>query len=221
MDQSISVMAKAGCPLIILFWTCQPDLYVMPVSFCCSPVFVIANTLVTAEKHLTAPTNYNLRVVEVRLAAALLAKKLELVHDQPLITLREVHDYYCKSKGLEIADLGYNSFRHIDILAALLEEVETFIGKKPYSKEEIASELGMSVEGMEAHFVGSIVIRAEGFELYKRANHVISEARRVYMFMGVAEYFEEGPQAIPLESWTRPEPCEITESWKKNRLQVL
>lgn len=72
MDQSISIMAPAGSPLIIHFY---PKLMAEPVRFSnVVPMFVIANTMVTAEKHLTAPTNYNLRVVEVRLAAACFQK---------------------------------------------------------------------------------------------------------------------------------------------------
>lgn len=178
MDQSISIMAPAGSPLIIHFY---PKLLAEPVRFSdVTPMFVIANTLVTAEKHITAPTNYNLRVVEVRLAAALLAKKLELRHEIPLITLREVHEYYLKAKGLKSLDV-------VDVLSRLLEEVEKSIQKKSYTREEISMELGMTVEEMEAQFVGSIVIQAAGFELYKRAKHVFSEARRVHLFKNVAE----------------------------------
>ena len=40
---------------------------------------------------------------------------------------------------------------------------------------------------MEAFYIGSIVIRADGFELYKRAKHVLSEARRVFLFKMVSE----------------------------------
>jgi galactokinase len=178
MDQSISIMAPAGAPLVIHFY---PKLLAEPVRFSnVIPMFVIANTLVTAEKHLTAPTNYNLRVVEVRLAAALLSKKLDLRHNIPLITLREVQEYYREKRGLV-------ALSTVEIILLLLEEVETFIKKVRYTREEIASELGMNVLEMEAHFVGSIEIRSDGFELYKRAKHVFSEARRVYMFKNAAE----------------------------------
>ena len=39
---------------------------------------------------------------------------------------------------------------------------------------------------MEATYVGKIVIRADGFELYKRAKHVFSEAKRVFEFYNTA-----------------------------------
>ncbi|KAH9276283.1 galactokinase [Batrachochytrium salamandrivorans] len=62
MDQSISIMGQQGNILMIHFY---PTLSISPVRVPTLPVpavFVIANTLVTADKHVTAPRNYNLRV---------------------------------------------------------------------------------------------------------------------------------------------------------------
>lgn len=54
-------------------------------------VFIIANSLVTSEKAVSARTRYNLRVVETLVAARVLAHKLGLsVGPKERITLREV-----------------------------------------------------------------------------------------------------------------------------------
>lgn len=138
MDQSISIMALAGFPLIIHFY---PELSAEPVRFAnldVAPVFVIANTLVTADKHVTAPTNYNLRVVETRLAAALLAKMLGLPSNQKILTLREVQEMYIAKKGLEAQDTS-------KVLLALLEAVESHFQKSLYSRDQVAKVLGISV----------------------------------------------------------------------------
>ena len=131
MDQSISIMAPLGSPLLIHFY---PNLLAESVSFAAEDyAFVIANTLVTADKHVTAPTNYNLRVVETRLAAALLAKKLRLNTKGSILTLREVQELYLPAKNM------------IDALDILLEFVENHFDKNMYSRDQIAQLLNMSV----------------------------------------------------------------------------
>lgn len=140
MDQSISVMAPSGSPLIIHFY---PELSAELIRFSNTertPVFVIANTLVTADKHVTAPTNYNLRVVETRLAAALLAKKLGLrqLHSKELLTLREVHELFVASLPGEPASM-------VECLLQMLEMVAKAFKHSGYTRSEIAYELGMTV----------------------------------------------------------------------------
>ena len=174
MDQSISVMGLDGCALLIDFF---PTLAASPIAFpalSTPPVFVIANTLVRADKHSTAPTNYNLRVVETRLSAALLGKKLGLDVPNEIITLRQVHDLYFKQKGVKDSET--------EQLADMLSLTDQHFKKSAYSLVEIANELDMTIDAMTTKYIGSITIRAEDFKLYQRTKHVFSEARRVYEF---------------------------------------
>lgn len=76
MDQAASVCGEEDHALYVAF---KPTLTATPFKF---PQlkdhdiqFVIANTLVVANKFDTAPTNYNLRVIEVTAAANVLANK--------------------------------------------------------------------------------------------------------------------------------------------------
>jgi galactokinase len=71
--------------------------------------FVIANSKINADKHDTAPQNYNLRVVETTCAAEILARKLSLgdlnKRDGFGGTLREVVDkYFQTERGDEDTD---------------------------------------------------------------------------------------------------------------------
>ncbi|KAJ3117232.1 galactokinase [Phlyctochytrium bullatum] len=183
MDQSISIMGKTGSALLIHF---VPKLAVEPIKFPPSNpglVFVIANTLVTADKHTTAPTNYNLRVVECRIVAAILSKHLGLDH---CATLREVQDKWIEREtaGGKVFGAGSSS-REAEVLEVLETTVNAAFKDEMYTREEAAGALGLTVAELEAKYVGSIVIRADGFKLKKRARHVLSEARRVFQFRDV------------------------------------
>lgn len=91
MDQAASVYGDLDHALYVSFYpklTAEAKLFPTPPTSVQSiknynpsdynMSFVIANTLVTSNKHETAPTNYNLRVVEVTLSALALAKALNL-----------------------------------------------------------------------------------------------------------------------------------------------
>lgn len=174
MDQSISIMAPLGSPLIIHF---HPSLWAEPVGFPTAdqaPIFVIANTLVVADKHVTAPMNYNLRVVETRLAAALLSKHLKVKEAR---TLRELQDLYLN--GQDFINNEQN------VLRSLICLIESGLKKDPYTREEAAAALGITVPELESNYIQPIIISAAGFELYKRAKHVLSEAVRVFQFRDV------------------------------------
>ncbi|KNC99371.1 galactokinase [Spizellomyces punctatus DAOM BR117] len=169
MDQAISVMAEHG-PCLIHFY---PTLRVEAVVFGLvqdPPVFVIANTLVVSDKALTAPTHYNLRVVETRLAAAVLSRFVGAKREG--MTLREVQELvFGDLQGRE--DVG---------LTEMIEMVDKALKKEPWTREDVAKALDMSVQDLEKKYIGSIVIHAATFELYKRAKHVYSEALRVFQF---------------------------------------
>jgi galactokinase len=174
MDQSISIMAPNGSALLIDFY---PALSATAIKFPKrepAPVFVIANTLIVADKHTTAPTNYNLRVVETRLAAAVLMKMISGKTPTDLVTLRQIQDF-----------LGSESDLDIQKLTIALELVEKDFKKEPYTLQAIAAILELSPAKVNEIFVGSMVIKADGFKLYARTKHVLSEARRVLQFRDV------------------------------------
>jgi hypothetical protein len=96
-----------------------------------------------------------------------------------IMTLRELQES-CAQKNLIPKNM-------IDALDVLLNHVETLLPKKALALSEVAEMLGMTPDQMSKRFIGSIVIRANGFELYKRAKHVFSEARRVFLFQKVCQ----------------------------------
>uniref|UniRef100_A0A8H7TMM3 Uncharacterized protein n=1 Tax=Bionectria ochroleuca TaxID=29856 RepID=A0A8H7TMM3_BIOOC len=72
MDQSASVLSEQGAALLVSF---SPSLEAKPIKF--PPThpelcFLVAQSFVTSNKQVTGPVNYNLRVVEVSIAAAYL-----------------------------------------------------------------------------------------------------------------------------------------------------
>lgn len=73
--QSVSIHGQKDHALLI---SLKPKLEVKPLEFCNSQnaiVFLAADSLVQSSKLDTAPERYNLRVIEVTLAAPMLAKK--------------------------------------------------------------------------------------------------------------------------------------------------
>lgn len=183
MDQSISVMAPEGSALLIDFYPSLAATAIKLPKVTPAPVFVISNTLVVSEKALTAPTNYNLRVVETRLAAALLRKKLCNESTKKVIHLRQVQDMFGAEGDSSITKLGL-----------MIEMVEQSFDKSPYTLEQIAKELEQTPQEVSTTFIGAIVIRADGFALYSRAMHVLTEARRVLQFQKVSS--EDSPDVL-------------------------
>ncbi|KAJ3039954.1 galactokinase [Rhizophlyctis rosea] len=183
MDQSISIMAPKGSPLIIHFY---PELSADPITIPPpsnpgdQPIFVVANTLVTANKHVTAPIHYNLRAIECRLASLVLSKELDL---EPSETLREVQEKWAVKEGLDVV-----KGRELEMLQAFGGVVmDTLVKEDGYTLEDIGGILGMSVEEIEEKVIRGVEVRAEGgvFQLFRRAKHVVTEAARVWSFKDV------------------------------------
>ncbi|KAJ2665415.1 galactokinase [Coemansia sp. RSA 1200] len=192
MDQTASIMGQQGSALFIEF---HPRLQATPVKLPNSTpplVFVIANTLVVSDKHVTAPVCYNLRVVETRVGALVLAKHLG-VADHPAcknidpLTFKIVMDEFYAEQGTAGRDsVGV----WIERLEAMLEASQAAFGShaEGYTREQMAAALGiscseLSVKVHEAQFP----VRAERFQLLKRAQHVFSEALRVVRFRQLCE----------------------------------
>ncbi|KJX98300.1 galactokinase like protein [Zymoseptoria brevis] len=189
MDQSASVFPLQGSALYVSF---VPQLSAKNIAFpeLKSPLtFVIAQSFVQADKHTTGPVCYNLRVVEVTLAALVLSKIFRLKQlpsdAGPLgISLRGFHDTYMQERE-GIAD--NHSVPKEDFqkqLQDLIAKVDEYLPQtEGYTREQLSEITGLSVAELEHKYMSKFPIRAERFMLRQRALHVFSEASRVLKFM--------------------------------------
>ncbi|ORX71428.1 Galactokinase [Linderina pennispora] len=192
MDQCCSIMSKLGSALFIEF---HPELNTTPVEFPkTNPqiAFVVANTMVTSDKAVTAPVCYNLRVVETRIAALMLAKYLGIA-DRPAcrdvdpLTFKVVMDEFFADQdtaGKDVVRVW------IERLTAMLASATEFFGAQPegYTREECAAYLGLSVDALEKKIhADRFPVRADRFKLLQRSQHAYSETLRVVKFREICE----------------------------------
>lgn len=150
----------------------------------------------TADKHVTAPKHYNLRVVECALAAAVLAaiRGVQISKDaSPLgASLRGFQDSLNKSsQAQQEKSLDGQLQELIAITEKSLDKVDG------YTREEVASILGLTLPELESRFTNRFPIQAEKFMLRQRALHVFSEALRVQQFIKVLS--SHGAQADTID----------------------
>jgi galactokinase len=194
MDQSASVFSLRGSALYVSF---KPTLRARAIIFPATQpefVFLVAQTFVQADKQVTGPVNYNLRVVECTLAAEVLAKKLGLKKPLPKdagplgVSLRGLQDtYFEEVEGIENNDMtSPGDFRRqLGHLLHLSKEALTKTAG--YTHEEVASTLGISVDTLNERYTSRFPVRAERFLLRQRTEHVFTEALRVLDFMLLLE----------------------------------
>ncbi|KAG0137873.1 ribosomal protein S5 domain 2-type protein [Tuber indicum] len=188
MDQSASVLGDQGSALYISF---HPTLDAIPVAFPeTTPelTFVIADTLVAADKHTTGQINYNLRVVECTLAAQILAKKLnlgQLPEDAGPLgnSFKGLMDKYFLGKDLPLDKK----------LEKLIEDTREYLGKKGYTREEMAETLDLTVGELVQRCMTKFPILASHFQLGSRALHVLQEAHRVVTFKALLDSCTTSP----------------------------
>lgn len=199
MDQSASVFPLRGKALYVSF---VPSLSAENITFPDTDpelTFVVAQSFVAADKHVTAPTCYNLRVVEVSLAAAMLAKIFRL--EKPLpedvgplgISLRGFHDAFIEQKE-GIADNHKTSVQDFSKqLEELIDLVDAYVlQEEGYSREDLSMILGISVDEIEKRYMSKFEVRADRFMLRQRALHVFNEALRVIRFRALLDDPPEG-----------------------------
>src|SRR5581483_2763849 len=135
-----------------------------------SIVFVVANSLITSDKVITAPINYNLRVVETKLAAYHLGK---ILFNKPCENLKQVCDLYSNNEEVTIENL-----------IKLSDQVEKIYenNKDGFTLNELSSLLNLNHDEINIKFIGKFPIKTENFQLYKRSKHVFEEASRVLKF---------------------------------------
>jgi galactokinase len=185
MDQSASVFSTRGSALYVSF---VPSLTARPVSFPKTQPelsFVIAQSFVAADKQVTGPVCYNLRVVECSLAAAYLNAALNKTSNPlppdsgPLgISLRGFHNAYF---GISPKTLDEQLAELVDVTKSILTKEEG------YTRDEIAEVLKISKSELEKRYESTFPVRAEKFKLRQRALHVFSEALRVQEFLRLLE----------------------------------
>lgn len=161
MDQAASILGRAGACLKIDFF----PLRVQPVNLPPDTALVVCHSRVKAAKAGNARDEYNRRVVECRLATAVLHAAAPATPREPQL-LSEWLAW--DTNGLDDALVRINATLHAE----------------PYRLPELARMLNMSVEKVRATLcttkAGTVCEEpADGFQLLKRARHVISETRRV------------------------------------------
>ena len=170
MDQAISIMGQRGLAKVVHFNPVRTDDVALPSG----GVFVIANSLTVSNKAETAHTRYNLRVVECRLAAAMLALALGATPEAALAirTLREVEPLLPRAEG-SVSD-------------AALAAVNAHLHEGAYTTSELEERLGVTLAFMFADNAASLAVLLHagraGFKLRDRAAHVYAEAARVSAF---------------------------------------
>jgi len=183
MDQAASIFGKKDHALLVSF---RPDLTVQPMRFPSREdplVFLIANSLVVANKLETAPIHYNLRVVEVTVAANILAKKLgglEIPQDGNLHS----------GTLYGVLEARYGASPSPKSLTAMVEAVEKHLDPAGYTREQVAEILEISVSEVEQKFMSEFPVRFEKLQLYQRAKHVYEETLRVLDFVDAMQHSE-------------------------------
>ena len=159
MDQAASVFGELGSALYVSF---TPSLKASPFQFPSTQppmVFLVAQSYVQSDKRVTAPVNYNLRVVETTLAAEVLAKKHSvgaLPTDQSPLgrSLRGFHTQYFQKSGSS----AISALENRDTFAKQLEDMaelvkQTLDKEEGYTEAEIAEILGLSVKELHDKYM--------------------------------------------------------------------
>ena len=168
----------------------------------------MCNTLVASDKKVNGPVQYNLRVVETRMAAKALEHALgvnaDLQHLRPSYrnTLRAVSDSYWAANPKLLDELAGRDPQIRDTLqkygaeAAQLLWMERLVDQhlpnRGLSRAEVEQLTGLTGDAYDQAFLSSFPIRADHFFLHARAKHVYSEALRVIRFRALCDAANAG-----------------------------
>ena len=203
MDQCASIYGERNKAILIQF---KPRLVGYPFQL---PdvrpemVFLVTNSLVKADKKASAPRNYNLRVVETSIAAELLASKfkLSLDHDSNLGTgtprsfMDKYYEDYLHEPSWDGADVEIG-IKNLEGMLQLTESLFSESQKKGMSAEEVAQEMGMSLEEFQQKFLNKFPVVFDKLKLYQRAKHVFAESLRVLQTLKLCRLYKPGQQDI-------------------------
>ncbi|KAL0223564.1 hypothetical protein P9112_002954 [Eukaryota sp. TZLM1-RC] len=170
MDQAIILNGVHGSALLIEFSPLDFGYFPLP-----DVSFVVAHSL--EESHKAATDNYNIRVIECRLASLYVAIYLGLEFPKDLI-LRNV--FHC-AKVLDID--------------TMLNILENAVPDKLVYLEDVATDLKIDLNFLTTKVVSSSLSSPTNipFKPYKRALHVLNEAKRVYQ---LGKLFKSGVNSI-------------------------
>jgi galactokinase len=201
MDQAASIFSKTEYLLDCAFFPSFSAEYVPVPRSEPEITFLVSQSFVTADKHVTAPKHYNLRVVECTLAALVLAKLHDVVlkpDSSPLgFSLRNLQEEVVRKEER-------TGQAPEEQLVSMITMVESKLGKEDgYTRGDLADILEMSVNSLEQEHMSKFPVEADKFQLRRRALHVFSEAKRVWDFKKIlsdAQKSKEGLQDQDLQS---------------------
>ncbi|ORY93289.1 galactokinase [Syncephalastrum racemosum] len=183
MDQSASVFSEKQYALSVEFVPKLKTSLVKLPTVDPPMAFVIANTLVTADKFVTAPRNYNLRVVETKMAALFLSKALWI--DNPSDSLKEVCEDYFKDADYRERNPIYDLKRLLD--TALTAFPKDSSGGQGYTLDEVAEMTGVPAQTLKEKYMTRFPVETDYFRLVQRTKHILTEAKRVIEFKTTCE----------------------------------
>ena len=195
LDQTGSVCSKIGHALHVTF---SPSLGAEAIPIPKTDpllAIMIAQSLVESNKRVTGPVCYNLRVVEVTLAAQYIASKLGLTLTKDSSSLSY------SLRGLQLAYFASDQApadltSEREQLEHMLQLVDKHLPSKTgYERAEIAEALGISVSDLEERYMSTFPVRGERFLLRQRAQHVFTEAVRVREFIDALRNAAHGGRA--------------------------
>ncbi|KAM9933338.1 hypothetical protein OXX80_007046 [Metschnikowia pulcherrima] len=203
MDQSASINGEDSKVLLVSF---KPELSAVPFKLPATDpetVFLISNSLVTANKTETAPQNYNLRVVEVAIAADIIAQKygLNVAKDSNIgtTTLRGVFDAYFTQKlgmdawdGTDI-DIG---IPRLEKMLNVIEEMYNESERDGISVETATRLTNLDRETFEKTYLSHFPVKFSKLNIYRRSRHVYSDSLRVLQTLRVARNFSGDSEAF-------------------------
>jgi N-acetylgalactosamine kinase len=180
MDQAISVMGAMGEAQLIEFNPVRASPVLLPPSC----FFIVANSLKVSEKAVAGVAHYNVRVVECRIASALLAKKLGATNEEikgGYKTLKEVEPL------IEAFYMEHREAQPDDDSSWCVAAVDEFLMKGYCTTPDVEKDLGLKLSDLfEGDSASSQVLRdVYSFNPHARATHVYTEKQRVYDFAQV------------------------------------
>lgn len=163
MDQAISLLGSKGTAKLIHFFPLRTEDVPLPHA----ALFVILHSRVDSLKAAAERSfedTYNMRVVECRLAAAALARRLALA---PLPAVRRLAQVMHEA-GLTFAEMA-------NLCATVLPDA-------PVTRSAAAQLLGLSEAELTEQYLARVPAHVTHFHLLQRARHVYSESARVLAF---------------------------------------